>query len=278
VELAGVAGKGTLGLNVDANNLDLSLPEELARADISLTNEAFVNTSGNGGGSIQVQGANVTLSDRTFMFADTLGSENGGGIVVGASQLRLEGGSGITADVIGSGVGGDLTVNASESVQVIGVSSTGTPSFLGGRVIQGATGNAGDLSIITGQLLIKDGARVSAGTFGEGNGGNLTVNASESVQVIGESADGTRSGLFNQTLGKGDAGELTINTRHFQILAGAKVSTQTDSEGTAGNLTVNASESVTVSGLTTSGDFGSDLFSSSSRSATGDGGNLRECL
>lgn len=37
VELAGVAGNGTVGLNVDGNNLNLSFPEELARADISLT-------------------------------------------------------------------------------------------------------------------------------------------------------------------------------------------------------------------------------------------------
>ena len=72
VELAGVAGSGIVGLNVDSNNISLSVPEDLALADISLTNQAFVNSSGEGGGEIQVRGKNVTLSDGSAVLANTL--------------------------------------------------------------------------------------------------------------------------------------------------------------------------------------------------------------
>ncbi|WP_332700015.1 hypothetical protein, partial [Halalkalibacter lacteus] len=58
-----------------------------------------------------------------------------------------------------------------------------------------STGNAGDLAIKTNSLLVKDGAWVSANTFGAGKGGNLTVDAQD-VQIIGISANGNPSSLF----------------------------------------------------------------------------------
>ncbi|MDJ0597051.1 MAG: filamentous hemagglutinin N-terminal domain-containing protein, partial [Pleurocapsa sp. MO_226.B13] len=305
VELAGVAGNETVGLNVDGNNLNLSFPEDLARADISLTNGAFVNTSGEGGGSIQVQGSNVTLSDRSFVFADTLGSQNGDGIVVRASQLRLEDGSKITANVTGSGQGGDLSiitgqlqllikdgavvaastfgegnggslsVNASESVRVIGTSADGQfPSGLFSS--SEGTGKAGDLKLTTGQLLVRDGAQVSTNTFGSGDGGSLSVNASESVRVIGTSADGQFGSILSaDTLGTGKGGDLSITTRQLIVQDGAEVGASTRGEGDGGTLTVDASKSVQVIGRSADGQFPSGLFVQATPDSTGNAGDLR---
>ncbi|NJM72343.1 MAG: hypothetical protein HC862_20430 [Scytonema sp. RU_4_4] len=41
-------------------------------------------------------------------------------------------------------------------------------------------------------IVLRDGAQVGAGTFGAGDGGNLTVNATDSVQVIGISSNAHR--------------------------------------------------------------------------------------
>ena len=63
--------------------------------------------------------------------------------------------------------------------------------------------------IDTGRLLVRDGAQVSVGTRGEGKGGSLQITASESVEVIGTSADGQLpTGLYAQSQGNGDAGKL----------------------------------------------------------------------
>jgi len=48
VELGGLAGAGTVGLNGDGNSLSLSFPSEIARANVSLTNGALVDASGEG--------------------------------------------------------------------------------------------------------------------------------------------------------------------------------------------------------------------------------------
>ncbi|WP_424098965.1 filamentous hemagglutinin N-terminal domain-containing protein [Moorena producens] len=280
IELGSVGPNGLVNLiPTDTSfGLDYSAVQEFQ--DISLSEGAFVDTSGEGGGSIQLQGAKVSLRDRSFVFADTLGSQNGGGIVVEASQLSLEGGSLITADVFGSGQGGDLsittgqlmvsdgavvsaftvglgdggnlTVDAEETVQVIGTSADGQfRSALVAEAAQGSIGNAGNLSITTGQLMVSDGAVVSTTTFGLGDGGNLTVDAEETVQVIGNSADGQfRSGLFAEAdQGSiGNAGNLSITTGQLIVSDGAVVSAFTVGLGDGGNLTVNASESVQVIG------------------------------
>jgi large exoprotein involved in heme utilization and adhesion len=85
-----------------------------------------------------------------------------------------------------------------------------------------------------------------------GAGGNLTVNASESVKLIGTSVNDYPSGLFAATSGSGDAGKVTITTGRLIIQDGAEltVSSQSDPNytypggayilGKAGDLNVTA--------------------------------------
>ncbi|MDZ8054586.1 MAG: hypothetical protein RMX68_008395 [Aulosira sp. ZfuVER01] len=61
---------------------------------------------------------------------------------------------------MGSQAGGTLAINASERLDVSGTSVEGHSTGLGAIVYPGATGNAGDLKINTGELLIRDGAEV----------------------------------------------------------------------------------------------------------------------
>ncbi|WAN69385.1 S-layer family protein [Moorena producens JHB] len=276
IELGSVGLNGVVKLTPTDTSFVLDYSPVQQFQDISLSDGARVITSGESGGSIQVQGANVSLRDRSFVFADTNGSGSGGGIVVEASQLSLKGGSRITTDVFGSGQGGDLTVDASESVRVIGVSADGTPSALGARVLREATGKAGELSITTGQLMVSDGAVVSADILGEGDGGNLSVNASETVQLIGRSADGQfSSGLFARTAGTGKGGDVRITTGQLMVSDGAVVSANTFGEGDSGNLTVDASETVQLIGTSADGRFASGLFAQANPGSTGNAGNLR---
>ncbi|WP_158069541.1 two-partner secretion domain-containing protein [Moorena bouillonii] len=268
IELGSVGSNGLVKLTPTNTSFVLDYSGVQAFQDISLSDFAFVTTSGENGGSIQVQGANVSLRDRSFVFARTNGSGSGGGIVVKASQLSLEGSSRITADVTGSGQGGDLTVNASEFVRVNGIFSA-----LGAAVLRGATGNGGDVSITTGQFIVSDEAQVAASTFGEGDGGDLTVNAEETVQLIGTYADGQiRSGLFSQTEGTGKAGNVRISTGQLIVSDGAVVSASTFGEGDGGILTVDADEKVQLIGTSADGRIVSGLFSQTE--GTGNGGEL----
>ncbi|MEH2172102.1 two-partner secretion domain-containing protein [Nostoc sp.] len=285
VELAGIASQGTVGLNVDGNNLSLTVPDNVAKADISLSNQALVSTSGEGGGAIQVWGKGVTVSGgskieastfgalpgkglsvnassvqvvgespdgiRSGLFAETFGTGDAGSLTINTKQLQLLAGGKISSGTYNAGAAGDLTVNASESVQVAGLTVSGQfGSDLYTQSSSGATGKGGKLTIQTSRLLVEDGGQVSVSTSGEGVAGNLTVNASESVQVIGipDNPYLGSTGIFAASNGAGDAGDITINTRQLLIQNGAGITTDNEGRGVGGNITVNAAESVQLVG------------------------------
>ncbi|WP_424097084.1 filamentous hemagglutinin N-terminal domain-containing protein [Moorena producens] len=228
-------------------------------------------TFGDGnGGSLTVNASEVQVIGPEFLSSlstQTQGTGKAGNLSITTGKLLIQDGSEVNAATFGDGDGGSLSVNASK-VQVIGKSANGqSPSGLF-VTASDSIGNAGDLSITTSELLVEDGGQVSASTFGEGNGGTLSVDATDSVQVIGRTADGRfPSALFTQTEGKGNARELKITTGELIVSDGAVVSAGTVGQGNGGNLTVNASESVQVIGTGTSadGEFPSGLFTEAQR-------------
>jgi large exoprotein involved in heme utilization and adhesion len=227
---------------------------------------------------VQVIGRSADGEFGSYLSTSTTENATGaaGNLTITTGRLLIKDGTFVSADTYGAGKGGILTVNASEEVQVIGTSADGEFfSYLSAETTRNATGDAGNLIITTPRLLISDGAQVGAGTFGAGNGGDLTVKASEEVQVIGTSADGRfASFLTAQAQGKGDAGNLTITTPRLLILGGAQVSAATSGTGNGGKLTVNASEEVQVIGRSTNGKASSALGTQATPNATGDAGDL----
>jgi len=281
VELGGLAGTGTVGLD---NDLHLTFPDGVARADVSLSNGAIVSASGvatGAGGVIEVQGRRITITD--------------------GSQIKVQ-----TTD---SGQGGRLLVTASDSVELSGTAADGK---LFSALLSQTFGSepAGDLTIKTGKLIVQDGAQVSADTFSLGHGGKLTVVASDSVELSGKStlADGreVQSGLFsvasdpNKTGNIGNGGDLRIQTGRLIVRngAGVAVSRQVSDSGNerkAGNLEI-AARSIQLnrgflSAMTQSGKGGNitlqvqDLLilrhgsqistSAGTRNQGGDGGNIK---
>lgn len=274
IELGGVANSGTIGLSIDGNNLRLSFPDTVARTDISLSNGAVVDVSGRGKGEIQLQGGNITLNNQSLIVAATQGSQNGGEISIQASQLNIQGGSKVRTGTTSSGNAGSIKIRANDFVDIADSSS-----FISSSATQSATGRSGDIELTTGKLVVRDGAQVFTSTLGEGQGGTLTVNASDVVELSGTvmTPNGTfPSGLFVQTQGIGAAGNLTITTKQLIVRDGANVSASTFAQGKGGTLEVNASDAVKLSGTVPTFD-GTDTFASGIFAQTlgsGDAGQL----
>lgn len=242
-------GSGKAGdLTIDTSNLNVSHGFNV------LTTAIF---GGYGGNLILKVSDLAELSDRSFFFTGTAGSGNAGDFNVTANRLRVLDGTPLTttAGPTSSGRGGNLTVTAN-SVELVGTpAGADVPGGLFTATLGG--GDAGDLTINIGKLMIADGAQISASSAGAGRGGHLTVNA-ESIDLKGASPDGRfLSGLFTSSSlltvqgqrGTAPAGDLTINTRRLLVRDGAQISAATGSSGAAGDLTINASESVEVRGI-----------------------------
>jgi filamentous hemagglutinin family protein len=246
IELGSVAGNSLVSLNPSNQGWILGYEGVQNFQNIQLLERtvngseipSIVDASGkDGSGNIQVQGKTVELiGNLVLLVTATEGVKDGGNLTITTSKLIVRDGAQIATSTFGEGAGGNLTVNASESVDLIGSFSTPDiiPSVLASATL--SSGKAGDIVLNTTRLRIQGGARISAASGAAqqqqnskfipatGSGGNLTVNASESVEIIGTSTDGSASSLSTQTLGSADAGKVTISTGQLIVRDGARVS------------------------------------------------------
>lgn len=143
---------------------------------------------------------------------------------------------------VGIGNGGTLKVTA-DSIEVKGASFLDFPSGLFTQTLD--VGNAGALIIDTRQLITRGGGVVTSGTNlnSQGNGGNLTVRASELIELSGTTpVDKDPSGLFARSRGSGEAGSLFVTTDRLIVQDRARATVEALGSGNAGQLEVNARE------------------------------------
>ena len=188
------------------------------------------------------------------------GLGDSGNIAIETNTLTLNEGGAITTDTFGGGNAGDLTVNASESIELTGtIPNKNNPSALSATVGNSATatGNGGNLTVNTPQLVVRDGAQIATIAQNQGNGGTLTINASKFILLTGttplaEFLGGGRSGIFVSaqpsfrdpesgeiipTVGNG--GTVNLTTEELTIEQGAFISINTFSEGNGGDGNIN---------------------------------------
>jgi len=248
-ELGAVAGVGTVGLNVDGNNLSLSFPNDVARSDVSLTNGATVSVTADGGGSIAINAGKLDISGGSSLLAG-IGANSGS---VGAQA-------------------GDITLNATGAITV------GQSSWIANDVNSNGIGNGGNINIQAVSLSVRDGTFVSASTLGQGDAGGVFVQVNDAISL-------TNGNIFSnvEAGGVGNGGNINIQAGSLSLTDGAQLQTllreasdripAPAGRGKAGNVNIDVSDRVTLSGVNNSG-FPSAIFSNVGADAVGNGGNI----
>lgn len=193
---------------------------------------------------------------------------NGGNLTVDTEGLKLKNGAQVRAGTSGVGQSGDLRVRATE-IELIGRAENGIlPSSILASVedlrnlsLGIGSGDGGNAFIETERLTILDGAEISASTFGDGRAGNLTVSATENINLSGvNSISGDSSTITARALGNGNAGSININTPNLRVEDRAIVTVSSSGSGVAGSLNINAPSielnNGTLSAETAAGDRG----------------------
>lgn len=217
----GAVGDGFVSLSSSAYGLRLSYQGVQNFKNIQLSHQALLNASGGPGGSIQMQGQRIGVSNGSAILIQNQGEQASGGI----------------------------NVNASDLLKVNGTSLDGSiASTLLTETLN--NGGGGDIAISAKRVIVQDAGQILPRTFGLGTGGNLTVNASDSVQVIGFSPayPNLFSNISAATFGSGKAGNLTLSTNSFTGTNGIQVGSATFGSGSGGDVTVNATD-ITLSGV-----------------------------
>ena len=268
--------------------------------DINLSEQSAVDASGSGLGSIEIVGRQVRLSggsagliqntgsvasgdltvnasetlevsgtdtEQTFpslLFNETVSEGAGGQTNISTGNLLLLGGGVIHNKTYGSGNGGDVSVSAADSVELNGFASDNLDIFSSLVAVTVGEGSAGNLSLDTQNLALLDGGNISTTTLAAGQGGDLTINASESIALTGFiSATLRPSVVSSTTTSTGDAGTVSINTSRLAIRDGGLLSTSTFAQGSAGSIIINATDSIEVSGIgrTEEGEIQAEIVS-----------------
>ncbi|BAY89006.1 filamentous hemagglutinin-like protein [Microchaete diplosiphon NIES-3275] len=280
----GSAINGIVNFNTSTSNWSFDYSNLQQFGNIQLLHQSLADASGNPAGSIHFQGRNITLNDasaallinqgsgnagdisvnasesltlrgigtaefpQTLLRADNFGDGGGGNIFVSAAKLLLQDGGSLHGINFGAGSGSNIFVDIQDLLQLEGLSPvSGFASSI--NTITRGSGKSGDVGIITKRLQVLNGAVIGNSPWGNGIGGNTTINASDSIEISGENSQNLAdSVIVVGTFSQANAGHLTINTPKLKLRDGGGIVNSTVNSGNAGDVNINVSDTIEVSG------------------------------
>ena len=267
-----------IGNEIDVEGLDTVISNHVGLSAIKREDPKASSTAVGNGGSIFINSDRLELSGRSIISTITFGQGNAGKVVVEADSVEINSLAEITSRVRQSAIGnsnnvelnvnslninngfvvsdvgdfgienpelaignsGDVIINAAN---VITLNASEGFSIVLSQIQDNAVGNAGDITINTGTLSLGKDSFILANNSGEGNSGNINLNATESVRL-----DGFGSLILTQVSDgvAGDGGDINITAPTIFVTNFSKIaaSAREGSQGQAGDITLNAEDSI----------------------------------
>lgn len=271
IELGSIGGNNQVRLKTISKGWELDYSNVKNFQDISISQRGSVSIPfPDGEGRLHIQGENLALSDGSQIVVnnsellvdiqDTLEVKGFSEVMVppelqtilGLKTLKSR--STIANEVFGTEDGNSTIINTKKLVlRNEGTITTRTSSILNG---------------LTGELIL-----------GQARGGDLLINASESVEITNSG-----SALNSSTESAGQAGNIKINSPILRILDGGAITASSTSNtnalglpiptGPGGTIHINAPQAIILSGVSEETSRSSGLFSTSELGANGTGGKI----
>ncbi len=244
---ASTSGQGNAG-NVTVRALD----------SVDLANSNILSTVEPGGVG---KGGNIDINAATLSLIDT-------------AQLLTRTSDASGNQPAGRGDAGNVNVNVTGAIEIAGSRGTNRSGIFS-RVETGTVGNGGNITIDSGSFSLRDGAQLTASTRGQGNAGNVTVRALDSVDLANSNILSTV-----EPGGVGKGGNIDINAATLSLIDTAQLLTRTSDasgnqpagRGDAGNVNVNVTGAIEIAG--SRGTNRSGIFSRVETGTVGNGGNI----
>ena len=304
------------GIIINANVVEMTNASSLISTttgdghagDIHVTATDHLNLSGTGPFSAERPTGFFSNSTGDFGSVGDAGS-----VVVTTPRLEMTGGARINTSTVSSGRGGDVTLSVTGGISISGELPIDEPEPIfgigsihpsgvftktaGSDLCVGPCGNAGNIAITAGSLILGNGAQIDSGTNNSGRGGNISIRATDTIAMSGTLTDGSPVGIFSRTIGTASdseaGGNITLIAGQLVTISdGASVSASSTGPGNAGNISINAGQQLEMrdSSITTQATKASggniniqaidrvrlvnSPISTSVRSGPGSGGNI----
>ncbi len=226
-------------------------------------------------GSLTVDGLNTPSIETGISSSCLTGAQGNGGnvsVCVGHEVLILSSGS-IDANTFGEGNAGSVELHAG-SLSIDGYALPESFTGITSGCEPNSGGNGGTVTVrVARGLAIYDGGTIAANTFGEGNAGDVDVQAG-SLTIDGRSGVAFMTGITSGTdiFAEGQGGKVQVNAGNITILGGGQISASTRSLGNAGDVVVHA-DGILIDG-TFSGGHLTGIASLADFFASGNGGTV----
>ena len=266
------------------------------------TEDAVADAVGNGG-EININTDTLSLTDGARITSNSVATGDAGDIKIDATGEVLYSGVGTTpvvafdggtvisgsfSQVQQNGVGssgqvnikaGSLTLTDTGAVLVDNSGQQGNAGditldieneiFLDGALIisqlqKGAIGNGGDINITANSLVARNSSLILADTKGQGNAGNITINADEAISLEDE---GTIINSFVEEGAIGNGGNISLDVGELNLTNKAEINADTAGKGNAGNIAIEVAGDIKL-------DDGGKIQSQTRGNAIGDAGNI----
>jgi filamentous hemagglutinin family protein len=213
---------------------------------------AAIFSSGPRGGSIRIEGGQVTVDDSNLFDLNPSDLDSEGGIAVGAQSLTVLGqnlNAGLQTGGTGRGRAGSITI-ITPQIRVAG----GT---IASSRIDSGSAPAGDITIHADRVELGNLATIVApvppAVDPDVKGGTVRIRANDALTLRDSSL------VSSNTAGQGDGGSIVIEAGRLEVatasgaLLSSSVSASTFSSGNAGSLKIEASEILVDNGFISAG-------------------------
>jgi len=231
---------------------------------------------------MNVRDATVFEASDIFSNVTTNGAGQGGDVRITTGSLFLSKGSQFVSTTRNRGDAGNIFIQAQDLVALDGISPEG--DFVTGifsSVNPGGIGQAGNIEIQTGSLVMTNGAQLAATTRNRGDAGDILIDARDRVLITGFGktteavfSSGIYSNVGNRTAQTaiGQGGDIRISTRTLDLTDGGQIITGTLANGDAGQIQIRATDAVNLTGFNVGNGESSSIVSATAvpRQAGGD--------
>jgi len=232
------------GMTLDGNGVRINVFGETGIRVSTISNEDSSGDAGN----LWIDATDIFFDDGAFIRANSVGAGNGGDVKLDAKQSILFNGEAMWEKPYpGSDNPWNTQINIANSCET---DNCGMP---------------GKLEMNANHIHFTNGALINSESLGKANGGDVYINARESVLFWGDDDDNSVSSIQASTkfseVGAGDAGTIEINTHELIISHGACINSSSYGTGHGGQIRIIA-DTISLSDMDNNGNP-SNIYSGS---------------
>ncbi|HHP7230515.1 MAG TPA: filamentous hemagglutinin N-terminal domain-containing protein [Xenococcaceae cyanobacterium] len=254
--------------------------------DLSLINNSGIDSStfgqGNAGDIIIQVDESILLDSNGFISSNVVPGAigDGGEIAISAKDLSITNGFQIQSRVefsqdtllAGQGDAGDINIDVTNGFKLEAITNN-LASQIVTSIDPNVIGQGGDIRIQAGTITISNGAFINSGSGGQGDAGNIILQADGEIFIGGEGTGTFESPegvievsipslvstfvlpIFDLGEVEGNAGNINIEGESLHLVDGGLISASV-ARGEGGNITIEVDDAVVIDGVGSTDDFG----------------------